>query len=270
MTESIFRADGGAFLPSEHASGPWDPRALHGGAPAALMTVAFERMQPGAELPIARLGFELLRPVPLAPLTLSTSILRPGRRVQELAGELRSDGQLICRASALRVQPVPSGLPESATPPPDAAQAGADARPMPGPQEGRPVLFALDDSDRTSFAGTAMEMRWIDDPKALGPARVWMRMRYPLLPGEPATALARLAATADFGNGVSAELPFEDFLFINANLSIHLHRQPLGEWIGLDARTLLQPDGTGLAESVLHDVDGPVGRAFQTLVVQQR
>jgi hypothetical protein len=115
-----------------------------------------------------------------------------------------------------------------------------------------------------------MEMRWIDDPKELGPARVWMRLRHPLLPGEPPSALARLAAAADFGNGVSAELPFEGFVFINADLAIHLHRQPSGEWIGLDARTLLYPNGSGLAESVLHDVDGPVGRAFQTLVVQAR
>lgn len=271
--ESIFTVDDrrapgrDAFVPTEHAGGPWDPRALHGGAPAALMTTAFQRVQPGAELPIARLSFELLRPVPLAPLTLSTEIVRPGRRVQELTGELHSDGQLICRASALRVQPVPSELPQ---PPDGSAQPATDGRPMPGPDEGTAVRFALDDPDRKSFAGSAMEMSWIDDPRALGPARVWMRMRHPLLPGEPASALARLAATADFGNGVSAELPFDRFLFINADLTVHLHRQPRGEWIGLDARTLLCADGTGLAESILHDVDGPVGRAFQTLVVQPR
>jgi hypothetical protein len=98
-----------------------------------------------------------------------------------------------------------------------------------------------------------------------------MRLRMPLVDGgEPPSPLARLAATADFGNGISAALPFERYLFINADLSIHLHRQPRGEWIGLDARTLLAPGGSGLAESVLHDLDGPVGRGFQTLVVQAR
>ena len=65
-------------------------------------------------------------------------------------------------------------------------------------------------------------------------------------------------------------LPFAQFLFINADLTIHLQRLPLGEWIGLDARTLLTSGGSGLAESVLHDRHGPVGRAFQTLVVQPR
>jgi acyl-coenzyme A thioesterase PaaI-like protein len=122
MSESIFLIDGerpqGSHLPAEdgapamvvqpteQARGPWDPRALHGGAPAALITVAFERMQPGAELRIARLGFEFLRPIPLAPLTLTTRIVRPGRRVQELAAELSTvdsgdgaGGELVCRAS---------------------------------------------------------------------------------------------------------------------------------------------------------------------------
>ncbi len=262
MPESIFLPEGERFMPTEHARGPWDPQALHGGATAALMTAAFQRVEPGAELQIARLGFELLRPVPFAPLECSVRIVRAGRRVQELAGELRAGEDLICRASALRVQEVPGELPASAT--------AATEQAMPGPDAGTAVRFALDDPTRASFAASAMEMRWLDDPWAMGPGRVWMRLRHPLLPGEALTPLTRLAATADFGNGVSAALPFERFLFINADLTIHLQRQPRGEWIGLDARTLLHGGGTGLAESVIHDVHGALGRAFQTLVVQPR
>ncbi|MGO9319967.1 MAG: thioesterase family protein [Solirubrobacteraceae bacterium] len=274
--------------PTEHARGPWDPNALHGGAPAALIAAAFERMEPGSQLRIARLGFELLRPIPFAPLTLSTRIVRPGRRVQELAGELSADlgdgEQVICRASALRVQEVAADVAAAAAST-EEEQAAADTEDaegaekadtptqrdvLPAPEQGRPVRFALDDADGDSFAASAMEMRWLTDPRAPGPGRVWMRLRHPLLDGQELTPLARLAATADFGNGVSAELPFERFLFINADLTIHLQRPPRGEWIGLDARTLLYGGGTGLAESVLHDAHGPVGRAFQTLVVQPR
>jgi hypothetical protein len=265
--ESIFIAEGDRFLPTEQARGPWDPRALHGGAPAALMTAALERLAPGAELRIGRLGFEFLRPIPLAPLTLSTRIVRPGRRVQELAGELHAGDQLIVRAGAVRVQAVPQEAAAEARQ--SQASANTDAA-MPPPSSGKPVRFALDGSSDSSFAATAMEMRWLGDPRALGPGRVWMRLRHPLLPGEPLTPLTRLAATADFGNGVSASLAFERFLFINADLSIHLQRPPRGEWIGLDARTLLHSAGSGLAEGVLHDEHGPLGRAFQTLVIQQR
>jgi acyl-coenzyme A thioesterase PaaI-like protein len=267
---SLFEEDAdGRLVPTELSRGPWDPRALHGGAPAALLTGLFEALEPGAHLRIARLGFELLRPVPFAPLTVTTRILRPGRRVQELEAELHADDPdggepvLICRANALRVQEVPPGLPAH----PDAV---ALEPAMPGPQEGEPVVFSLSDAADTSFAATAMQMRWLDDPRELGPARVWMRLGPPALPGGELSPLARAAATADFGNGIAAALPFAGFLFINADLTLHLHRQPMGEWIGLQARTLLHEHGTGLAESVLHDEHGPIGRAFQTLVVQAR
>jgi Acyl-CoA thioesterase C-terminal domain/Acyl-CoA thioesterase N-terminal domain len=262
--ESIFVIEGERFVPTELARGPWDAQALHGGAPAALITAAFERVQPGAELGIARLGFEFLRPIPFVPLSLATRIVRPGRRVQELSAELNSGEDLICRASALRVPPLAADLPRPAV-----AGETRDAA-MPGPDEGKPVHFALDDRDAPSFAGSAMEMRWLDEPRQLAPARVWMRLRHPLVSAEPLSPLVRLAAAADFGNGVSAALPFDRYLFINADLTVHLSRAPRGEWIGLDARTLLQSGGTGLAESVLHDEHGVIGRAFQALVVQPR
>jgi hypothetical protein len=266
MTDSLFIPAGdGRYTPTEHARGPWDPRALHGGAPAALIAHAFERMEPGAQLPIARLGIEFLKPIPLAPLTLKTRFVREGRRVQEMAAELSADGpngeELVCRASALRLQAVPDGLPGSGQKPAEA---------MPGPEHGKAVDFSLNKAAGTSLASTGMEMSWLGDPWDQGPGKVWMRLRQPILPDEPATPLVRLVATADFGNGVSAELPFEEYLFINADLTIHLWRVPEGEWIGLDAQTLLAEGGMGTAESVLHDASGPVGRAFQTLVVQPR
>ncbi|HTU77671.1 MAG TPA: thioesterase family protein [Solirubrobacteraceae bacterium] len=239
MSESVFVPAGGRFLPTEHARGPWDPRALHGGAPAALITAAFERVQPGAELRIARLGFEFLRPIPLAPLKLSTRIVRPGRRVQELAAELSvlvddprataggpDDGagaeQVVCRASAVRVRAVPAEVPEIADAQPADRVTPAS---MGAPADATPVRFTLEgSSEDPSFAGSAMEMRWLEESWKPGPGRVWMRLRPTLVAGEAPTPLARLAASADFGNGVSAALPFERFLFINADLTIHLQR----------------------------------------------
>jgi len=269
MADSIFvpSADG-TFEPTEHARGPWDPRALHGGAPAALIARAFERMQPGAELPIARLGVEFLKPIPFAPLAVRTDIIRQGRRVQELTAELWTSEELIGRASALRIQAVPEGLPD---PEQRLARPGPEpVRRLPGPEQGKVVKFALNELDTSSLATTGMEMSWLSDPWALGPGQVWMRLRQPILPGEEASALVRLVTTADFGNGVSSELEFDKYLFINADLTVHLWRPPTGEWIGLDAKTVLYDGGPGTAESVLHDERGPVGRALQTLVVQPR
>lgn len=301
MSESIFVADGDTFTPTEHARGPWDPRALHGGAPAALIAAAFERMQPGAELPFARLSFEFLRPVPMAPLKLSTRISRPGRRVQALEAELSAGDVTVCRASALRLVPSPEELPELALAQVEAARPRAIAPAA----DGELVRFALDDIERKSFAATAMEMRFLrgkplvggfpehdtaHQPEApgtemtaaeppaqsaaghvpSGAATVWMLLRHPLLPDKPLTSLARVAATSDFGNGVATVLPFEEYLFINADLTISLNRRPQGEWVALDARTLLHPGGIGWSESVLHDELGALGRATQALVVQRR
>jgi hypothetical protein len=270
MGESIFLAEDGSLVPTGHARGPWDPQALHGGAPAALIAAAFERMQPGAELPFARLSFEFLRPVPLAPLALRTEISRPGRRVQALHAELLADGTPVCRASALRISATPQELPER-------AMARLDGRYGPRlapPEQGVDVHFALDGAEQESFAGSAMEMRFLRGQslrgEPSGEASVWMRLRHPLLPGEPLTPLARLAAAADFGNGVAFVLPFHEYLFINADLTISLDRRPRGEWVALDAKTLLTPGGIGWAESILHDELGPVGRATQALVVQRR
>jgi Thioesterase-like superfamily len=294
--DSIFVVAGDdLYAPTEHARGPWDPSMLHGGAPAALIAAAFERMQPGAELPLARLSFSFLRPIPMTPLQLRTRMTRPGRRVQELAADLYAGEQLVCTARGLRILPVPAELPALAL----AQVAEHSPPPLADPLGGQPVRFSFDDVQRKSFAATAMEMRFlsgqplkgelrarsdalpprrdelpeiesVDPSVAVGHAEVWMRMRHPLLPDETLTPIARVAATADFSNGVSAALPFAEYLFINADLSITLNRRPQGEWIGLDAHTLLHPGGIGWAQSVLHDELGPLGLTQQALVVQPR
>ncbi len=262
MADSIFTPKGeGLYAPTDHARGPWDRHALHGGAPAALIARAIERTEPGEQLPVAQLRVQFLKPIPFAELRVATEIVRDGRRVQELTAEVTAGGNPVCRASALRIQPLPGDLPRS----------GPDPAPgIPGPEQGAVRLFSLNGDTTAAFATTGMQMSWLDEPATPGPARVWMRLRRPLLPGEEPTPLVHLAATADFGNGVSAELPFAEYLFINADLTIHLWRPPHGEWIGLDSRTLLRTGGMGTSESVLHDDGGPVGRAFQSLVVQPR
>jgi acyl-coenzyme A thioesterase PaaI-like protein len=281
-TESVFLPDGeGRFTPTEHARGPWDPRALHGGAPATLIARAFERMLPEAELPFARLSFSFLRPIPMAPLRLNTSVLRPGRRVQELEAALYAGEELVCRAHALRIAPAPEKLPALAV------RVVEESEPprLPGPEQAHSVRFAPDEVELKGFAASAMEMRFLHGrplkgqlPEVgvssahapVGTAGVWMRLCRPVLPGEAPSPLVYTMAAADFGNGIAAVLPFEEYVFINADLAVTLNRRPKGEWIGLDARTLLHPGGIAWAESVLHDMRGPFGLATQALVVQPR
>jgi hypothetical protein len=88
--------------------------------------------------------------------------------------------------------------------------------------------------------------------------------------GEPATPIQRLAAAADFGAGLSGTLPRERYLFINVDLTVYVERRPVGEWICLDSQTRIARDGIGVAESVLYDSRGRVGRATQALLVAPR
>src|SRR5207302_5697143 len=103
-----------------------------------------------------------------------------------------------------------------------------------------------------------------------GPSTVWMRLRRPVVAGEEPSPLMRVAAAADFGNGVSASIDWQRFLFINPDLTIHLHRQPEGEWICLDARTDIDPGGRGLAQSALFHGRGAIGRSVKCRCVEVR
>ena len=49
-----------------------------------------------------------------------------------------------------------------------------------------------------------------------------------------------------------------------------LHRMPEGEWVFLDAVTLPEASGVGIADTALSDERGPIGRATQTLLVDER
>jgi acyl-CoA thioesterase len=260
--EPIFHsASDGVFEPTGHARGPWDADALHGGAPAALLARAVEGLESG--LALGRLTIDYLGPVPLAPLTVVAAVVRPGRRFAVAEATVEADGRRCCFARAVLVRRAPVELPEHWEPEP--------AR-MPAPEEGRSSPFPVEGAAGTedAFHRSVFDIRFVAGDYGRGPADVWFRLRRPLVDASPATPLEALAAVADFGNGVSHLLDFERFVFINLDLSIQVLRPPRGEWIGLAARTELSDDGTGVARSTLHDHDGAVGSAAQTLFVAPR
>ena len=116
----FFAIDGDRFVPSASARGPWSAQHQHGGPPAALLARAFARAA-GASVQIARLTFDFLRPVPLAPLTVTTRVVRAGSKVQRLAGSvLAEDGQAVIEATCLAMRVASDGvdaLREESTPP---------------------------------------------------------------------------------------------------------------------------------------------------------
>jgi Thioesterase-like superfamily len=256
---SVFVPEDGRFVATELARGPWDPSAQHGGAPAALLMRAFEQLPASDGLIVGRVTYEFLRPVPIGELSVSAGVVRPGRRVQLLEGSMTgADGVELVRARALKVQRTDISVPRTLA-----------VAPPPGPTNGWQTDFQP--PYRPMFAPDAIDIRLVAGGfHDVGPATGWFRLQVPLVAGEVPSPLQRLAAAGDFGNGISAALPWDGYAFINPDLTLYVDREPVGEWICLEAQTILAEDGIGTAESVLYDERGRVGRAIQALVVGAR
>ena len=256
-TAPVFESSDGRFVATQLARGPWDPNHLHGGAPAALLMRAFERLPAADGLRLARVTYELLRPVPVGPLEIKADVVRPGRRVQLLEGAITVEGVEVVRARALQVLAADAG-----------AAAGESTPPPPGPEHGRPPELRV--PHHPMFAFDAIEIVFVVGGWGGGPCTAWFRLKSPIVPGETPSPLQRLAAAGDFGNGISATLSWDDYLYINPDLTLYVEREPTGEWICLESETRIARDGIGVAESILYDERGRVGRATQALLVAPR
>ncbi len=259
MPDSFYVPDGDRFVSSELTRGPWDPDFQHAGPPAALLGREIERLEDAEDFQVARISFEIMRAVPIAPLRVRARVTRPGRRVQLVEGSLSDEDGEVMRVTAWRLRTAPVELPEL----PDSEQ------PPPGPESAEPGGFIA--TGHEVGYHTAMEYRFLEGAfTELGPAKVWMRMRHPLVAAEQPSPLQRVLTAADSGNGVSVTLDWTRFLFINVDLSVYLERMPVGEWVCLDAVTRPQRNGIGVADTLLLDERGRIGRGLQSLLIGER
>jgi hypothetical protein len=261
MTEAFYERSGGdSFVASELTRGPWDPGAQHAGPPSALLGREIEGLVGSEELQVARVVFEILRPVPIGPVRIESRVLRPGKKVQLVEAKLFGEAGELMRATAWLLRKSELDLPEGAV---------ADDAPPPGPERGWTPEFFPTGQDVGYH--TAMELKAVAGSfLELGPATFWLRMRYPLVAGEEPTPLQRALVAADVGNGISAVLDYREYVFINVDLTVHFERMPEGEWVCVDAVTRPQPTGIGTAESELSDQRGRIGRAAQSLLIARR
>lgn len=245
----------GRWRATTHTTGPWDARFQHGGPPSALLGRAVERCSPRDDMVVARLSVEILGAVPVGEFDLSARVLRPGRSVELVEAVLSAGGRDVARAAAWRVLRTTESVPSRAAAPPELPQAA-----------GRPVPGGWVDGYLS-----AVEWRFAaGEFGGGGPAVAWSRLRHPLVPDEASSPLTRVLAVADSGNGLSSELDMTRWHFINPELTVHLHREPVGEWVCVDARTTISPGGAGLATTALSDLDGPIGVGAQSLLVAPR
>jgi hypothetical protein len=255
---SFFEPAGpGRFFATAAAAGPWSTDAQHGGPPSALAAREMERHEPDENMRLARVTVDILRPVPVGPLTSRTQTLRPGKRVALLETVLESGGRPVLVARGWRIVNLADApvVTRSAAAPEIPAAAKSPRFP------GGNVDGYLSHTEWRFEAGN------FDEP---GPCKTWARPRVPLLPGEEISPMSRTLLLADSGNGVSMALDPRAYIFINVDLTVVLHRDPAGEWLLLDAVTSMGGTGTGMAETRLSDTAGEVGVGVQTLLVSPR
>lgn len=246
------------FVPHPSTAGPWDPGAQHGGPPAALLGRALEGLAQDRPRVLGRFTMDLLGPVPVSPVTVSASVVRPGRSVSLAVAELYDEdaGRVAARAHAWLFPATETGPAPEPVPLPHHPEDGAD--------KDLPSSWLRGYLD-------SVEWRWIEgavtDP---GPAVVWMRPLLPIVEGEQPSGLERLLCCIDSASGVSAALDPAEWGFLNTELTVHVLRPPVGDWICLEAETTLGPGSVGMAVSTAYDRHGLVARSAQALLVVKR
>lgn len=254
--------DGEWFQPSDYARGPWSPDALHGGPVAAVLSRALERSFPTVRL--MRITVDLVRPVPMAGFAIVAEVIRPGRLIAATRATLYSGGGTVCAiANGMHLANADEPVIESS-----ADNSGAVLPRLADSHPGPFVSVAADDG-LTRF-GHSVTMRYpageTPDP---GPTRFWMRS-LPIIDGEQPSPFQRICPLSDCGNAFSRHAnPHAGGLgFINPDLTIALHRDPLGDWAGMHSTSQWQPQGVGLVTSQIFDDLGLIGTAMQTLLLR--
>ena len=258
MDTPIFERDGERFVATELARGPWDPDSCHGGAPAALLAAAVDAAPTLAAMQVVRLTYDLQRPVPTSrPLDLDVEVTRDGKRIQVLDASLSADGVELVRCRALKIRTTELHLPD------DRPRSAA------GPATHPEQLKRFEGIDgRLEGFWRAVDVRFISGMlNQPGDGQAWFRVIAPLADGVELTPIARVAAAADFGNGIGAPLAMGAHLYINPDITVAIHRLPVGDWVASRASAVADEHGIGLATAELSDEQGVIGTGLQTLYV---
>jgi hypothetical protein len=258
MSTSIFEPVGDArYVATEAALSPWSDQALHGSPPTMLMAREIDGFPSEQPMFVARLTVELLRPVGRVPLEVRSRLVRPGRKVQLVEASLWNGEQEVARATAVRLRNAAVEVPRA-----------VDQLPHPDPETLGLWSGRWRSGDVYHLLG--VEVRGPALGEDAGPGWAWFRLKLPLVPGEEPTPLVRICAAADFPNGISYVVDPRKTSFVNPDLTLYVLRPPVDDWVLVDARSWLEPSGTGLAEGALYDRRGRIGRCVQSLLIEPR
>ena len=252
--EPFFRKQNGLFQPTRAGVGPWNSDSLHGRLIVGLLGAEIERLHGSADYMPARLTVDMYRLPDLSPVEVVTRVVKDGYRIKVIDAEFISGGQAAgrWRGQLLRRTEDPPGKvwtrPGWDAPAPAGIEAPAANVAMGGMWKIRPISGGF---------GTP------------GPRKVWMAEVRDLVEGEPWTPFARVAVAADIASPF-ANSGDQGLGYINTDVTLYLHREPVTEWVGFEVFNHGATAGEAIGECIVHDEQGPIGSASCTALAQKR
>jgi hypothetical protein len=256
MISYFERAGAGRFRPTAGTGGAWAVDEQHISPMTGLVVHAVEQFAAARGddgLVVARVSMDILGVLKLEEFEIHVETVRPGRTIELLEAVVVARGRAAVRARVWRLAQLDT-----------ASVAGGAGAALPAPESA--PAWTMSDAWPGEYI-TTLDVRPIGEVRP-GRTTAWVSTRLDLLAGEPVSDLAAFLALVDTANGIAIRESPKEWLFPNLDLTVHLHRQPRGRWVGLDTTVVFGAQGHGLTSTTLHDLDGPVGRAEQILTVR--
>ena len=260
--DPLFHKDGDYFVPTDRTNSPWSPSLLHGGAIAGILAYGLHQCSPNSNMRFTRITNDLFRPAPKVPVKLESRAIRDGSRIAVIETRLMAEGKEVARAVGLRAKIQEVALPEHALCKVE----------MPLSVDDNPITGFLGDrvegSTYVPGLNYAVDVKLISGFQFKGEGKAWLRIASQLIGGEENTPLTYMGMLSDFGNGLGQTYIGGNNACINADINSSIYRYPASEWVCLDTKPQVPPDGSGTTETMFIDEQGPVGRVTQTLIVK--
>ncbi|WP_421937746.1 hypothetical protein [Phenylobacterium sp.] len=250
--EPFFRKDGDLFVPTTAGIGPWDKNSLHGRVIIGLLGAEIERRHGSTEYMPARLTVDMYKLPDLSPVEVVTRAVKDGYRIKVIDAEFISGGVSAGRATCQLLRKTENAPGNVWKREPWGAPAPDDTPPQEGPMGGMWKMRPI--------SGT---MRGFE------PRRTWMAEVRDIVEGLDLTPFQRVAVAADFASPF-AHVGDQGLGYINTDVTVYLHREPVGEWIGFESLTHGATDGVAVGDCLLHDIEGHIGSASCTALAQKR
>lgn len=259
LLTKTFHQDGSVtthYRSTIHAQGAWNENEQHMGPATGILCYELENFMPREDVRIGRISLDILGLIAFGEFSITTRCIRPGKTIELLESVLEAQGKMCVIARAWRMITSDSsevfGIEDTKVPHPDTLQHWDGMQQWPG-----------------GFIQTITTKTDLNQHR-LGKGIVWLNNDLDMVDGHMTSDFVHIMGLVDVANGVAPrQVGNFTWIFPNLDLQIHLHRLPVGRWLGLETVQQYGKDGIGLTSAILHDLEGPFGRSEQIITLRK-